>query len=113
MKHIFFFIRCRQHLDADPEQTVMLYGEEHEFEVMSELTRLLSTIHPTWLVEFGHYGSGKEGSIGEAFFAGEEINPGETGGYWKLDGEDIYILTDSADGLDWVYTHATCGMHAD
>ena len=113
MKPIFFFIRCREHLDVDPEQTVMLYGEEHEFEVMSELTRLLSTIHPTWLVEFGHYGYGKEGSIGEAFFAGEEINPGETGGYWKLDGDDVYILTDSADGLDWAYTHATCGMHAD
>jgi hypothetical protein len=106
MKPIFFFIRCREHLDADPEQTVMLYSEEHQFEFMSQMARLLSVMHPNWLVEFGHYGYGKEGSVGEAFFAGEEINPCEYGGYWKLVGDDVYILTDSADGLDWVYTNA-------
>ena len=107
--NIFFFIRCREHLDADPGQTVMLYGEEHQFEIMSRLAQLLSFLHPTWLVEFGHYAYGKEGSVGEAYFGGEEINPGETSGYWKLVGEDVYILTDGADGLDWSYTHGEYG----
>ena len=103
MKPIFFFIRCREHLDADPEQTVMLYGEEHQFEFMSGLARLLSTLHTNWLVEFGHYGYGSDGTVGEAFFAGEEINLSETGYYWKPDCVNAYTLLDTPDGLDWVY----------
>ena len=105
MKSIFFFIRCREHLDADPEQTVMLYGEEHQFEFMSELTRLLSTLHPDRLTEFGHYGyDSKNGTVGEAFFAGEEINLSETGEFWKLDGDSVYALRDTPDGLEWEYS---------
>lgn len=107
--NIFFFIRCREHLDADPGQTVMLYGEEHQFEIMSGLARLLSFLHPTWLVELGHYGHSSAGTVGEAYFDGEEINPGEQGTYWKLDGDDVFLLTDCSDGLDWSYTHGEYG----
>lgn len=109
MNNIFFFIRCREHLEADPEETIMLYGEEHEFEAMSRLAHLLSFLHPTWLVELGHYGHGSAGTVGEAYFAGEEINSGDSGIYWKLDGDDVFLLTDCSDGLDWSYTHGEYG----
>lgn len=106
MKPIFFFIRCRHHFDAAPEETVMLYGEEHQFDLMSDLARLLSTIKPTCLIEFGHYGHSSAGTVGEAFFAGEEIHPDEEGGYIKFEGDDIYFLADTYEGFEWVYSCA-------
>ena len=101
MKNILFFIRCRDKLDAAPEEMIILYGEAHEFEFFSSLCRLLTVMFPKSLVEFGHYSYSSNGTVGEVFFAEEEISVDDNDSYFKIDGDDYYILKDSNEGLVW------------
>ncbi len=110
MQNISFFIRCREHLDTDPEETFTLYGEAHEFEYMWELSHILSEIHPSWLVEFGHYEYSKSGTVSEVYFAGEEIHPDDQGNFWKFTDDAVYILKDAPDGMYWDFRHKCANL---
>lgn len=101
MKTIFFFIRCRDRLDADHEQTITLYGEPKEFEFFLDLCRWLSVMSPKRLVEFGHYAYTTKGTVSEIRFGGKEISVDDKGAYFKFEGNNYYVLKDSIEGLVW------------
>lgn len=106
MKHInnvMYCIRAKDRLDADPENTILLYGNDDQFMFMSDLCKWMTAMAPQRLVEFIHYSYDEEGTVGEVYFDGQEISINALGEYFKIEGNSLYILTDSAEGLCWKY----------
>lgn len=108
MKHInnvMYCIRARDRLEANPENTILLYGNDDQFMFMADLCRWLTTLAPQRLVEFIHYAYDEEGTVGEIYFGGEEITANSLGEYYKIQDGGIYVLKDTETGLQWEFAH--------
>lgn len=103
IKDVMFCVRTKDSLAADSEYTVQLYGDDSQFFNMLELCRWLTFLSPQWIVEYLHYEYSSEGTVGEIYFDGKEIDIDENGNYYKIEEDCIYILKDTENGLDWEY----------
>ena len=103
VNNVMYCIRARDRLDADPENTILLYGTENQFMFMVDLCRWLTILAPQRLVEFIYYAYGEEGIASEIHFGGEELSLDDCGTYFKIEGNKRYVLKDSPEGIVWDY----------
>lgn len=102
IRDVMYCIRARDHLNAETEDMICIYGDEGQFIFMAGLCQWLTRMMPDKFVEFIHYSYGSEGTVGEVYYQGEEINVDDNGTYYMIDSQDrVYTLKDTPEGLVW------------
>ena len=106
--YAFYYIKCRDKLDATPEEEYRLYGDDTMFTFMQELCLHLSILAPQRLVELYNVQYESIGMPSEVYFAGEEISIDDCGTYYKIENASRYILKDTPNGIEWEYSGEEC-----
>lgn len=95
-----YYLLGTEKLNPDPEETIVLYGNENMYNYMEELAQILSSLAPNRLYALGQlYTHDEESYIITAFLNGEEINIAEDGSYFMIDGDSLFKLVDTEEGL--------------
>lgn len=110
MKPIYasYYIKCRDKLDATPEEEYRLYGDDTMYTFMQELCLHLSMLAPQRLVELYNVQYESIGMPSEVYYGGEEISIDDCGTYYKIKNASRYILKDTPNGIEWEYSGEEC-----
>ena len=106
MKPVEYIIAGMDHLhhDIQPENCIILYGDDTMYNFLEELAKILSDLAPNRLYVVGHfYTYEEEPFIITGFLNGKELFIADNGAYYIIVGQSKYKLVDTADGLAWSY----------